>query len=53
MKNRDLRTCAGSFKYDDFDVCFRTSTNREVECSGVEIDFDKRRVVIKQLKKGD
>lgn len=51
MKNRDLRTCAGSFKYDDFEVFFKMTQGKEVECSGVSIDFENKKIVINQLKK--
>lgn len=50
MKNRDLRRTAGSFQYDDFDVTIKTASGKEYECTGVEIDFDAKKVVIKQKK---
>lgn len=51
MKNEDFRRAAGSFKYDDFNVVVKSPTNgKEVETTGVEIDFDEKKVIIK-LKK--
>lgn len=51
MKNEDFRRAAGSFKYDDFAVVVKSSANaKEIETTGVEIDFDEKKVIIK-LKK--
>ena len=51
MKNEDFRRTAGSFKYDDFAVVVKSPINgKEMEATGVEIDFDEKKVVIK-LKK--
>ena len=53
MKNEDLRRAAGSFKYDDFNVVVKSPTNgREMDTSGVEIDFDEKKVVVKIKSKG-
>lgn len=53
MKNEDFRRAAGSFKYDDFAVVVKSSTNgREMETSGVEIDFDEKKVIVKLKNKG-
>lgn len=53
MKNEDFRRAAGSFKYDDFNVVVKSLTNgREMETSGVEIDFDEKKVIIKLKGKG-
>lgn len=50
MKQKDYRQTAGSFKYDDFDVVFKNSTGKELETSGIEIDFDNKKIYIKQKK---
>lgn len=51
MKNEDLRRATGSFKYDDFLVVVRSPTNgKELDTTGIEIDFDEQKVIIK-LKK--
>ena len=53
MKNEDFRRAAGSFKYDDFNVVVKSLTNgREMETSGVEIDFDEKKVIVKLKSKG-
>lgn len=47
MKNEDFRRAAGSFKYDDFTVVVRSPVNgKEMGTTGVEIDFDEKKVVI-------
>ena len=52
MKNEDFRRAAGSFKYDDFTVVVKAPANgREMETSGVEIDFDEKKVIIKLKSK--
>lgn len=54
MKNEDFRRVAGSFKYDDFNVVVKSPTNgREMETSGVEIDFDEKKVIVKLKGKGE
>lgn len=51
MKNEDLRRAAGSFKYDDFTVVVKSPTNgKELDTTGVEIDFDEQKVIIKMKK---
>lgn len=51
MKNEDLRRAAGSFKYDDFTVVVKSQTNgKELETTGVEIDFNEQKVIIKTKK---
>lgn len=50
MKQKDYRQTAGSFKYDDFDVVFKTASGKECETSGIEIDFDNKKICIKQKK---
>ena len=51
MKNEDFRRAAGSFKYDDYVVVVKSPSNgREMETTGVEIDFDEKKVIVK-LKK--
>lgn len=51
MKNEDFRRVAGSFKYDDFAVVVRSPVNgKEMETTGVEIDFNEQKVVIKIKK---
>lgn len=53
MKNEDFRRAAGSFKYDDFDVVAEwTTKGREMEASGVEIDFAAKKIIIKLKSKG-
>lgn len=52
MKQKDYRQTAGSFRYDDFDVYFRTTAGKELECAGVAVDFDGKKIVINQKKKG-
>lgn len=51
MKNKDYRQTAGGFKYDDYEVTFKTTAGKEYECGGVEIDFDARKIVVKQKNK--
>ena len=53
MKNEDFRRVAGSFKYDDFTVVAKTPPNgKEMETTGVEIDFNEKKVIIKLKGKG-
>lgn len=52
MKNKDFRQTAGSFKYDDFDIVFKTVAGKECECGGVEIDFEAKKITIAQKKRG-
>lgn len=46
MKQVEYRRTAGSFKHDDFDVVIKIKT-KEYEAGGVEVDFEKKRIVIK------
>lgn len=48
MKNKDFRQTAGTFKYDDFDIVFKNKSGKELECGSLEIDFDEKRIIIKQ-----
>lgn len=53
MKNEDFRRAAGSFKYDDFAVVVKSTANgKEMATTGVEIDFDEKKVIIKLKKLG-
>lgn len=48
MKGKEYRNSAGNFSSDDFDIVFRSKAGKEYKTGAIEIDFAKKKIIIKQ-----